>query len=134
MSNVSGGNLPNYFFKLKLKSCIDLARTHNWFKEGLLDEVAFERSLRKKCPYSELFWSAFFPQSDWIRRYIPYFSVFSLNAGKCGKNADQNNSEYRHFLLSEFDLVIADAAKEAGWNYPYHTDWLIALKLGTHTK
>ena len=28
-------------------------------------------------------------------------SVFSPNAGKCGKNADQNNSEYGHFLRSE---------------------------------
>ena len=30
----------------------------------------------------------------------PYLSVFSPNAGKCGKNADQNNSEYVHFLCS----------------------------------
>ena len=27
-----------------------------------------------------------------------YLSVFSPNAGKCRKNADQNNSEYGHFL------------------------------------
>ena len=40
--------------------------------------------LRKKCPYSELFWSAFFP-----------------HMGKQRKNADQNNSEYGHFLHSE---------------------------------
>ena len=32
--------------------------------------------------------------------YTPYLSVFSPNAGKCGKNADQNNSEYGHFLRS----------------------------------
>ena len=31
----------------------------------------------------------------------PYLSVFSPNAGKCGKNEDQNNSEYRHFLRSD---------------------------------
>ena len=85
--------------------------------------------LRKICPYSELFWSAFFPHfpefgrnteryphSDWIqrntpyvntkryphldriRRDTPYLSVFSPNSGKCGKNADQNNSEYGHFF------------------------------------
>ena len=24
--------------------------------------------------------------------------MFSANAGKCGENADQNNSEYGHFL------------------------------------
>ena len=29
-----------------------------------------------------------------------YPSIFSLNVGKCGKNADQNNSEYGHFLRS----------------------------------
>ena len=26
--------------------------------------------------------------------------LFSSNAGKCGKNADKNNSKYRHFLPS----------------------------------
>ena len=33
-------------------------------------------------------------------RDTQYLSVFSLNAGKWGKNADQNNSEYGHFLHS----------------------------------
>ena len=47
-------------------------------------------TLRKKCAYSELFWSAFFP----------YFPAFGLNTGKCGKNAAQNNFEYGHFLRS----------------------------------
>ena len=40
-------------------------------------------ALRKTCPYSELFWFAFFPHLDWIRRDTEYLSVFSLNAGKC---------------------------------------------------
>ena len=56
---------------------------------------------RKKCLYSELFWSAFFPHFlafDWIRRDTWYLSLFSPNAEKCRKNADQNNSEYGHFL------------------------------------
>ena len=60
-------------------------------------------SLRKKSPYLELFWSAFsciFPHLDWIQKDSPYLSVFSPIAGKCGKNADQNNSEYGHFLRS----------------------------------
>ena len=47
-------------------------------------------SLRKKCPYSELFWSAFFR----------HFPLFSPNVGKCRKNADQNKSEYGLFLCS----------------------------------
>ena len=50
--------------------------------------------------------SLIFPHSDWIRRdtdygVSEYLSLFSPNAGKCGKNADQNNSEYGHFLRSE---------------------------------
>ena len=56
-------------------------------------------TLRKKCPYSELFWSAF----SRIRiKYgeILHLSVFSTNAGKCGRKADQNNSKYGHFLRS----------------------------------
>ena len=41
-----------------------------------------------------------FPDSDLIRRNTEYISVFSPNAGKCGKNVFQNNSEYGHFLCS----------------------------------
>ena len=33
-------------------------------------------------------------------REIPYLSVFNPNAGKYGKNADKNNSEYGLFLRS----------------------------------
>ena len=50
-------------------------------------------TLRKKRPYSELFWSAF-------PRLFPAFGLNteSPNTRKCGKNADQNNSKYGHFL------------------------------------
>ena len=50
-------------------------------------------SLRKKCPYSELFWSEFSCiQTEYgeIRRISPY-SV------QIKENADQNNSECGHF-------------------------------------
>ena len=57
-------------------------------------------SLRKKSPYSELFWSAFLPHFPAFRLNTEYLSVFSPNAGKCGKNVDQNNSEYGQFLRS----------------------------------
>ena len=50
--------------------------------------------------YSGPDFSRIFPHSDWIRRDTPYLSVFSPNAGKSGKNADQNNSEYGLFLCS----------------------------------
>ena len=49
--------------------------------------------MRKKFPCSELLWSAFFP----------YFLAFGLNTRKCGKNVDQNNSKYGHFLRSVYD-------------------------------
>ena len=47
--------------------------------------------MREKCPYSELFWSAF----SCIRTEYesPYLFLFS-------PNADQNNSEHGHFLHS----------------------------------
>ena len=48
----------------------------------------YRRTLSKKCPYSELFWSAFFR----IRTEFAFFPH--------SKNADQNNSEYGHFSRS----------------------------------
>ena len=50
--------------------------------------------------YSGLHFSHIFPHSDWIRSDTEYLPVFSSNAAKCGKNADQNNSKYGHFLYS----------------------------------
>ena len=54
-------------------------------------------TLRKKSPYSELFWSTFFPDfqahSDWIGRDTEYLSVFSPNVGKSMKHVDHNNSK-----------------------------------------
>ena len=57
-------------------------------------------SLSKKCPYSELFWSAFFSDFPAFGLNTEYLSGFSPNAGKHGKKADQNNSEYGLFLRS----------------------------------
>ena len=48
-----------------------------------------EQSLREKCSYSGLFWSVF------SRVRISSYSV------RMWENADQNNSEYGHFLRSE---------------------------------
>ena len=50
-------------------------------------------SMRKERPYSELFWSSFFP----------HFPAFGLPTERyLGKNADQNNSEYEKLLRSVF--------------------------------
>ena len=55
--------------------------------------------------YSDPHFSRIFPHLDWIWRDTEYLPVFSRNAGKCGKNADQNNSEYGLFLRS---VVLVD--------------------------
>ena len=55
-------------------------------------------SLRKKCPYSELFWSLFYhiwTEYGEIRSIFPY-SV------RIWENTDQNNSEYGHFSRSVY--------------------------------
>ena len=52
----------------------------------------------KKCPYSELFWSAFFLHFSALRLNTERYGVSLRIQSKCGKNADQNNSEFRHFL------------------------------------
>ena len=68
-----------------------------FFIEGRVLHVEVKQSLRKKCPYSELFWSAF--SRIWTEyREILYISPYSL---QIRENADQNNSECGHFLRSD---------------------------------
>ena len=101
------GELSQYLWKRHYFKCL-FQRNTLFLKK--LDHCI---PLRKKSPYSELFWSTFSrisPHSDWIRRdtperysvrrSTPYLSKFCPNAGKCGKNMDQNNSECGHFLRS----------------------------------
>ena len=52
------------------------------------DTQLVNSTLREKCRYSELFWSAF----SRIRTAFPALSLRD--------NADQNSSEYEHFLHS----------------------------------
>ena len=55
-----------------------------------------ECTLRKKCPYLELFLSAF--SSIWTEHgKILRISPYSV---RMRENVDQNNSEYGHFLHS----------------------------------
>ena len=53
-------------------------------------------SLREKCPDSELFWSAF------SRIWTEYGEIRSVStySVRMRENADQNNSQYGHFLRS----------------------------------
>ena len=60
------------------------------------------RSLRKKCPYSELLWSVFTRIRTEYReaRSISPYSV------RMWENTDQNNSEYGHFSRSHLHSVL----------------------------
>ena len=53
-------------------------------------------SVRKKCLYSELFWSAF----SRIRTEYGEILRISPYSVRMPENVDQNNSEYGHFLRS----------------------------------
>ena len=59
-------------------------------------------SQRGKCPYSELFWSAF------SRTWTEYGEILgiSLYLVQMRGNADENNSEYAHFLRNYFCRVL----------------------------
>ena len=60
----------------------------------------------------------YFPNLDWIWRDIPYFSVFSLNAGKYGP---EYNSECGHFLCM---AIIRNITCSESWLSPQQvTAW-----------
>ena len=68
-----------------------------------LNEIAkkyvaiFRRALREKCPYLELFWSAF----SRIRSEYGETRSICKNSVQMREIADQNNSEYEHFSSTE---------------------------------
>ena len=59
--------------------------------------VILRRALHEKCPYSELFWSAF------SRIWTEYREIRSIckYSVQMRENTDQNNSEYEHLSSSE---------------------------------
>ena len=78
------------YYHLKLSYCHTDASTYNhsrdWFKNLSL-------TLRKACPYSELFWSAF----SRIRTEYGKIIRVSPYSVRMRENTDQSNSEYGHF-------------------------------------
>ena len=60
-------------------------------------------SLRKRCTYSELFWSVIF--SIWTQ-YGEVRSISSYSV-RMWENTDQNNSEYEHFSHNDYKSLIA---------------------------
>ena len=72
-------------------------------------------ALREECPYSELFWSVF--SHIWNEyREILRISPYSV---RMRENADQNNSEYGHFLRSVDCLVEMCEDYEGEANYTW---------------
>ena len=59
-------------------------------------------SLRKKCPYSELFWSAFSPHSDWMLRISQYSVRMRENAGKMRTGITPNTDTFYAVHIMKF--------------------------------
>ena len=70
------------------------SKTVNWNPAKMSHRQIFsiKMTLSEKCPYSELFWSAF--SRIWTK--YDKCGLFSST----GESADKNNSEYGHFLFS----------------------------------
>ena len=70
-----------------------------------LCKILFFNSLREKCLYSELFWSAF----SRIRiEYGEILRIFTYSV-QMRQNAYQNNSKYRHFFTQCEPRTFTDA-------------------------
>ena len=94
----TANQLTGFYMRATLvfKGLIDLVRFITFFITDIFFSVTKPclYALHKKSPYSELFWSAFFPNFPAVGlNRTPYLSVFSPNAGKCGP-------EYIHWVIS----------------------------------
>ena len=98
----------------------------NLFLNSTLSEIY---ALRRKCAYSELFWSAFFPHSDWIRREMEYLSVFSPNAGKMLIRITPNTGNFYAKVISPCSLRIRENAGKMRTRITPNTDTFYAVKL-----
>ena len=79
--------IPSQWYQLKPTLRVTLSDFYRWDHEC---------SLRKKCPYSELFWSAF----SIIRTEYGEILCISPYSVRLRENAEQINSKYGHFLRS----------------------------------
>ena len=67
-----------------------------FLKKSLAINLLATVTLREKCWYSDLIWSAFFR----IRTEHGEVRTISPHAAQMRENTDQKNSEYGHFLRS----------------------------------
>ena len=68
-----------------------------------LEVLTFTKPLHEKCPYSQLFWSAF--PGIWTE-YEEALCISPYSV-RMRENADQNNYEYGRFLRSKHNLKIS---------------------------
>ena len=83
-------------------------------------KISDRLTLRKKCPYLELFWSAF----SLIRTEYGEMLSISPYSVSMWENADQNNSEYGHLLHS----VIRTCAYQRVINISFSDNFAYVLK------
>ena len=94
-NSVTNLNFVSWYFELQLK----LQEQTIWsfsssLKYNIYDfYILWSFALRKKCPYSELFWSAF----SLIRTEYGDIQSISLYSVQMRKNADWNNAKYGRF-------------------------------------
>ena len=84
------GEIPFQFLKTSLAK---ICKLRVWIET----DQSLQKTLRKKCPYSELFWSTF------SRTRNEYGEIWSISpySVQMRENSDQNNSEYGRFSRSE---------------------------------
>ena len=91
----------SFTFKYEVESNVPHASlnlpTVDSFSHREEDQQSEEQSLRKTCPYSELFWSVF----SHIRTEYGEMRSISPYSVRMGEHAGQNNYEYGQFLRSQ---------------------------------
>ena len=80
------------------------------------------RSVRIRSHYGPHF-SRIFPHLDWIRRDIPYLSVFSPNAGKCGKMWTRTtpNTDTFYLVIRSLSVLYSLRLYFQFFKEPHHT-------------
>ena len=93
--------MKNYLIKINLLDSI--IKCCKYLLRRCIKYILLPRhSLRKKCPYSEWFWSVFFR----IRTEYGEILRISPCSVQMRENTDHNNSEYGHFLRSDYEWYI----------------------------
>ena len=91
-------NFASYSYKLyeSFRHRSFLVHFEIFFREAIFRDTFQTATLRKKCPYSELFWFVF----SHIRTEYGQIRSISSYSVRMPENTDQNNSEYGHFSCS----------------------------------